>query len=46
MGRYSRKHMIEFANYAKSYQSPKKVDKAYKRYLNGDRLVTNKKEKK
>jgi hypothetical protein len=43
MGRYSRKDMIEFANFAKSYQSPRKVPKAYERYLNGDRLKTKKK---
>ena len=42
MGRYSRKDMIEFANFAKSYQSPKKVPKAYDRYLKGDRLITKK----
>jgi len=46
MGRYSRKDMIEFANYAKSFQSPRKVTAAYKRYLKGDRLVTNKKKNK
>ena len=45
MGRYSRKDMIEFANFAKSYQSPRKVDKAYKRYLKGDRIITKKKKK-
>lgn len=38
MGRYSAKDMIEFANFAKSYQSPRKVKDAYKRYLKGDRL--------
>ena len=43
MGRYSRKDMIEFANFAKSYQSPKKVKEAYKRYLKGDRIITKKK---
>ena len=42
MGKYSRKDMIEFANFAKSYQSPKKVEKAYKMYLRGVRLVTKK----
>jgi hypothetical protein len=42
MGRYSRKDMIEFANFAKSYQSPKKVSKAYDRYLKGDRIITKK----
>jgi len=45
MGRYSRKDMIEFANFAKSYQSPPKVPAAYKRYLKGDRLVSIKKKK-
>jgi hypothetical protein len=42
MGKYSRKDMIEFANYAKSYQSPKKVEKAYKKYLRGSRIITKK----
>jgi hypothetical protein len=42
MGRYSRKDMIEFANFAKSYQSPKKVDDAYAYYLKGIRFVTKK----
>lgn len=42
MGRYSRKDMLEFAKFAKSYQSPRKVDAAYQRYLKGDRLITNK----
>ena len=49
MGRYSRKHMIEFANFAKSYQSDPKVMKAYKAYLSGDRQIlkhTNEEEKK
>jgi hypothetical protein len=45
MGRYSRKDMIEFANFAKSYQSPKKVPAAYKRYLKGDRIIGKKKKK-
>jgi hypothetical protein len=40
MGRYSRKDMLEFANFAKSYQSPPKVKDAYKRYLKGDRIIT------
>ena len=39
MGRYSRKDMIEFANFAKSWQSPQTVEVAYQRYLKGDRLV-------
>jgi len=38
MGRYSRKDMIEFAAYAKSWQSPKKVRDAYRLYLSGRRL--------
>lgn len=46
MGRYSRKNMIEFANFAKNYQSPKKVEEAYERYLKGDRLITIKTKKK
>jgi hypothetical protein len=45
MGRYSRKDMIEFANFAKSYQSPKKVPEAYKRYLKGDRIIGKQKKK-
>lgn len=40
MGRYSRKDMIEFANFAKSYQSPRKVEDAYTAYLGGARLKT------
>jgi len=40
MGRYSRKDMLEFAAFAKSYQSNPKVGKAYKAYLSGDRLIT------
>lgn len=42
MGRYSRKDMIEFAKFAKSYQSPRNVDDAYADYLKGIRLVTKK----
>ena len=42
MGRYSRKHMIEFANFAKSYQSPRKVEDAYEIYLKGARIITKK----
>ena len=38
MGKYSRKDMIEFAKFAKSWYSPRKVEDAYKNYLNGDRL--------
>jgi hypothetical protein len=40
MGRYSRKDMIEFANFAKSYQSSRNVEEAYAAYLKGQRLVT------
>lgn len=43
MGLYSRKDMIEFANFAKSYQSPRKVNVAYDEYLKGARLKNNKK---
>lgn len=45
MGRYSRKDMIEFANFAKSYQSPRKVTKAYELYLKGARLKVWKRKK-
>ena len=45
MGRYSRKDMIEFANFAKSYQSSRKVDEAYAAYLKGVRLITKQKRK-
>ena len=45
MGRYSRKDMIEFANYAKNWFTPRKVSEAYKRYLKGDRLIGKKKKK-
>lgn len=38
MGRYSRKDMIEFANFAKSYQSSPNVEQAYEAYLKGARL--------
>jgi len=41
MGRYSRKDMIEFANFAKSYQSHHNVVAAYKAYLSGDRQFNN-----
>lgn len=40
MGAYSRKHMIEFAKFAKSFQSSRKVEEAYDAYLKGARLVT------
>jgi hypothetical protein len=40
MGKYSRKDMIEFGNYAKNYQSSKNVSKAYKDYLKGKRIKT------
>lgn len=39
MGRYSRKDMIEFAKFAKSWQTPRKVEKAYEHYLKGTRLT-------
>lgn len=45
MGRYSRKDMIEFANFAKSYQSSPKVTDAYDLYLRGVRIITTKTEK-
>lgn len=45
MGRYSRKDMVEFANFAKSYQSSRKVEEAYELYLSGVRVVTPKTEK-
>jgi hypothetical protein len=38
MGRYSKKDMIEFASFAKSYQSHQKVKLAYKQYAKGERL--------
>jgi len=37
MGRYSRKDMIEFANFAKSYESSPNVERAYRVYLKGAR---------
>lgn len=40
MGRYSRKDMIEFANFAKSYQSSRNVEEAYAAYLGGARIKT------
>jgi len=43
MGRYSRKDMIEFANFAKSYCSTRKVVDAYEIYLSSKRLVPKKK---
>jgi len=39
MGRYSRKDMIEFAKFAKSYQSSRSVEEAYDDYLMGVRLI-------
>jgi len=42
MGSYSRKHMIEFANFAKSWQSSKKVEDAYDEYRSGIRIVGKK----
>jgi len=38
MGRYSRKDMIEFAKFAKSYQSSRGVEEAYQAYLKGERI--------
>ena len=38
MGAYSRKDMIEFAKFAKSYSTSRKVEKAYDKYLSGGRL--------
>lgn len=40
MGRYSRKDMIEFANFAKNYQSSRNVEEAYRAYLKGERLLS------
>ena len=40
MGRYSRKDMIEFAKFAKSYQSSRNVEEAYAAYLGGARIKT------
>ena len=40
MGCYSRKDMIEFAKFAKSYQSSRNVEEAYNAYLKGARIVT------
>lgn len=37
--------MIEFANFAKSYQSSPNVDDAYDLYLRGVRIITIKTEK-
>jgi len=42
MGRYSRKDMLEFAKFAKSYQSSRNVEEAYAEYLKGVRHVGNK----
>jgi hypothetical protein len=39
MGAYSRKDMIEFAKFAKSWSTPRNVEKAYKQYLKGKRLT-------
>ena len=44
MGRYSRKDMIEFAKYAKSFQSSNNVEQAYADYLSGKRLVAPRRE--
>lgn len=45
MGRYSRKDMIEFAKFAKSYYTPRKVERAYELYLKGARLTGRKRKK-
>lgn len=45
MGRYSQKDMIEFANFAKSFQSSRKVKEAYQAFLKGARLKMGKKKK-
>lgn len=37
MGRYSKKHMIEFAKFAKSFRTPRSVEKCYELYLKGFR---------
>ena len=42
MGRYSRKDMIEFAKFAKSWSTPRNVEKAYNQYLKGSRLPITK----
>lgn len=42
MGRYSRKDMIEFAKFAKSWSTPRNVERAYEHYLKGMRLTGNK----
>jgi len=39
MGAYSRKDMIEFAKFAKSWSTPRDVEKAYGWYLKGLRLA-------
>lgn len=39
MGAYSRKDMIEFAKFAKSWYTPRKVEEAYEHYLKGRRLT-------
>ena len=38
MGAYSRKDMIEFAKFAKSWSTPRNVEKAYQIYQRGFRL--------
>jgi len=39
MGRYSKRDMVEFAKFAKSYVTPRKVEEAYKLYQKGQRLI-------
>lgn len=42
MSNYSRNDMIVFAKFAKSYQSPQKVEDAYDAFLDGKRLINKK----
>lgn len=46
MGRYSRKDMIEFAKFAKNYQSSRNVDVAYEAYQKGARIKSKNKKTK
>lgn len=43
MGAYSKKDMIEFAKFAKSWSTPRNVEKAYNQYLKRRRLRKNEK---
>lgn len=38
MGRWSKKHMVEFAKFAKNWHTPRDVERAYQMYLDGYRL--------